>query len=284
MAQGVLQARALAKRFGDVQAVDGVDLTVRAGERVGLLGPNGAGKTTTLLMLLGATLPDRGEITIAGHRLPRHRSKAMEHVGFAAGYLPLPDKQRVREALELFGNLYGIADPGPAITEALERFRIPHLADRMCMDLSSGQRTLVGICKAILHRPELLVLDEPTASLDPDVAMRVRNGLLQLNRDVGTAILVTSHDMVEVERLCERVVFIAGGRVVADGPPEQVASQFGHGSLEGVFLQLAGSVDDGSLDDELAAAVREQLTRTEDEGGLPTEAAAGIAPEHGGLS
>ena len=285
MAEPVLEARGLVKRFRDIQAVDGVDLTVRAGERVGLLGPNGAGKTTILLMLLGATLADRGEITIAGHRLPRQRSRAMEHVGFAAGYLPLPDKQRVHEALELFGNLYGIADPRPAIAEALERFRIAHLADRMCMDLSSGQRTLVGICKAILHRPELLVLDEPTASLDPDVAMRVRNGLLQLNRDVGTAILVTSHDMVEVERLCQRVVFIAGGRVVADGTPETVANQFGHGSLEGVFLQLAGSLNDGSLDDELAAAVREQLTRTEDEGVVPSaEAGAGITPEHGGLS
>jgi ABC-2 type transport system ATP-binding protein len=290
MAPSVLEARGLVKRFGAVHAVDGVDLTVRAGERVGLLGPNGAGKTTTLLMLLGATLPDEGEITIAGHRLPRNRSRAMEHVGFAAGYLPLPDKQRVIEALELFGNLYGIADPRPAIDDALARFRISHLADRMCQELSSGQRTLVGICKAILHHPELLVLDEPTASLDPDVAMRVRNGLLALNREVGTAILVTSHDMVEVERLCERVVFIAGGRVVADGQPEVVAAQFGHGSLEGVFLQLAGSLDDGSLDDELAAAVREQLTRTEDEGGIPpgepgpAEASAGVAPDHGGLA
>jgi ABC-2 type transport system ATP-binding protein len=260
-----LVARGLRKRFGDVQAVDGVDLTVRAGERVGLLGPNGAGKTTTLLMLLGATLPDEGTIEIAGHRLPKYRSQAMEHVGFAAGYLPLPDKQRVREALELFGNLYGIADPRPAVDAALERMRIPHLADRMCMELSSGQRTLVGICKAILHHPDLLVLDEPTASLDPDVASRVRTGLLDLNRDVGTAILVTSHDMLEVERLCERVVFIAGGRIVADGDPSTVAAQFGHGSLEGVFLQLAGSLDDGALDDDLAAAVREQVGRADDE-------------------
>jgi ABC-2 type transport system ATP-binding protein len=264
----VLAARGLVKRFGQVNAVDGVDLTVHAGERVGLLGPNGAGKTTTLLMLLGATLPDEGEITIAGHRLPRRRSEAMEHVGFAAGYLPLPDKQRVSEALGLFANLYGIADPAPHVQIALERFRIPHLADRMCMELSSGQRTLVGICKAILHGPALLVLDEPTASLDPDVALRVRTGLQEMNRETGTALLVTSHNMVEVERLCDRVVFIAGGRVVADGTPDAVAAQFGHGSLEGVFLQLAAAADEGALDADLAEAVREQVARTVDEGGL----------------
>lgn len=240
----VLVARDLEKHFGDVHAVQGIDLHVRAGERVGLLGPNGAGKTTTLLMLLGATLPDRGSVTIAGHRLPRHRSEAMQHVGFAAGYLPLPDRQRVGEALDFFGRLYGLAEPRPAVEEALERFRIPHLVDRMCLELSSGQRTLVGICKAILHDPDLLVLDEPTASLDPDVALRVRHGLQALNRDRGTALLVTSHDMHEVERLCERVVFIGGGRVVADGAPDVIARDFGHGSLEGVFLQLAGSLDD----------------------------------------
>jgi ABC-2 type transport system ATP-binding protein len=119
---------------------------------------------------------------------------------------------------------------------------VAHLAEQMCIELSSGQRTLVGIVKAALHGPRLLVLDEPTASLDPDVAHRVRNGLLDLNANEGTALLVTSHNMVEVQRMCERVVFIAGGRIVADGAPEEVADQFGHGDLEGVFLQLAGTV------------------------------------------
>ena len=114
----------------------------------------------------------------------------------------------------------------------------------MCLELSSGQRTLVGICKAILHRPELLVLDEPTASLDPDVAYRVRTGLAELCTEDGTALLVTSHDMGEVERLCDRVVFLSEGRVVADGPPELIAAEFGHGSLEDVFLELAGTERD----------------------------------------
>jgi ABC-2 type transport system ATP-binding protein len=237
----LLEAAGLVKAFKGVVAVDGIDLSVRDGERVALLGPNGAGKTTTLLMLLGAITPDQGTIHIVGHPLPKKRSKAMEHVGFVAGYLPLPDRLRVSEALDLFGRFYGLTDPTPNVEQALDRFRIGHLADRMCLELSSGQRTLVGICKAILHNPRLLVLDEPTASLDPDVAYRVRTGLAELSRDSGTALLVTSHNMLEVEHLCDRVIFVASGRVVADGSPAQVAGSFGHGSLEDVFLDLAGT-------------------------------------------
>jgi ABC-2 type transport system ATP-binding protein len=240
----VLEARGLAKSFAKVRAVDGVDLTIAAGERVALLGPNGAGKTTTLLMLLGAITPDAGTISLAGHDLPRGRSAAMEEVGFVAGYLPLPERLRVREALSVFAGLYGLRrrEGDAAVDAGLERFGVTHLADRMCMELSSGQRTLVGIVKAVLHQPSLLVLDEPTASLDPDVAQRVRAGLLDIVANDGTALLVTSHNMLEVERLSERVVFLAGGRVVADGSPADVAARFGHGDLEGVFLHLAGTV------------------------------------------
>jgi ABC-2 type transport system ATP-binding protein len=239
----VLRATGLRKRFKRVQAVDGVDLTVAPGERVGLLGPNGAGKTTTLLMLLGAITPDEGTIEIGGHRLPKRRSEAMASVGFAAGYLPMPDHLRVREALSVFAGFYGLdrRAGNEAIDRSLERFRVLSLADRMCTELSSGQRTLIGLVKAVLHRPRLLVLDEPTASLDPDVAYRVRLGLRQVCEDDGTALLVTSHDMVEVQRLCERVVFVSAGRVVANGTPEEVAASFGHDDLEGVFLELAGT-------------------------------------------
>ncbi|HEX2063170.1 MAG TPA: ABC transporter ATP-binding protein, partial [Acidimicrobiales bacterium] len=157
--------------------MSGVDLVGGPGERVALLGPNGAGKTTTLMMLLGVVTPDSGTVELVGHRLPEGRSPAMEQVGFAAGYLPLPDRLRVREALGVFAQLYGVEDPASAVREGLERFRIAHLAEAMGTELSSGQRTLVGIVKAVLHRPRLLVLDEPTASLDPDVAARARAGL-----------------------------------------------------------------------------------------------------------
>jgi ABC-2 type transport system ATP-binding protein len=234
----VVRACGLTKRFGDVTAVDAIDVVVRAGERVGLLGPNGAGKTTTLLMLLGVVAPDDGWIEVAGRRLPKGRSAAMAEVGFAAGYLPLPERLKVDEYLRFYGQLYGLPDPD--IDAALDRFGIGHLAGARGTDLSSGQRTLVGIVKAILHGPRLLVLDEPTASLDPDVAMRVRTGLQDLCRDEGTTLLVTSHNMVEVERMCDRVVFIAAGRVVADGSPADVAASFGGADLESVFLRLAG--------------------------------------------
>jgi len=235
----VLRAVGLEKHFGDVHAVRGIDVVVPAGARVGLLGPNGAGKTTTLLMLLGAVLPDRGTIDIAEHRLPRDRSKAMAHVGFAAGYLPLPDRLKVREALGVFAGWYGVRDHRRAVDDALERFGVAHLADRLCSSLSSGQRTLVGIVKATMHTPQLMVLDEPTASLDPDMALKVRAGLLEFCQRTGAALLVTSHDMREVEYLTERVIFLARGLVVADDTPSNIAATYGYDDLEGVFLELA---------------------------------------------
>ena len=236
---GVLHARGLVKRFRGRVAVDGVDLDVGGGERVALLGPNGAGKTTTLLMLLGVILPDAGTVEILGYHLPQDRSEAMEKVGFAAGYLPLPEKLRVREVLDVFARLGGVRRPGAVVDQTLERFNIGHLANQLASELSSGQRTLVGIAKATLHRPTLLVLDEPTASLDPDVADRVRQAITTINNEDGTALLVTSHNMTDVERVCERVVFVAAGRVVADGPTDQILARFGHESLEDLFLHVA---------------------------------------------
>jgi ABC-2 type transport system ATP-binding protein len=242
----VLRACGLAKRYRQTMAVAGIDLSVHKGERVGLLGPNGAGKTTTLMMLLGVVRPDAGWVEIAGHRLPKARSQAAQEVGFAAGYLPLPERLRVREFLAMFGRLYGLRRPEPLVERGLERFGICHLGNNMGNELSSGQRTLVGIVKATLHRPRLLILDEPTASLDPDVALRVRTGLASLCADEHTALLITSHDMLEVQRLCERVVFVSAGRVVADGSPADVATRFGREDLEGVFLHLAAEEEQRS--------------------------------------
>lgn len=239
----VLRARGLEKQFRGEAAVAGVDIEVHPGQRVALLGPNGAGKTTTLFMLLGLVSPDAGTIELAGYQLPQGRTKALAQVGFAAGYLPLTERLRVREFLRMYGDLYGLADPRSAADEALERFGIGNLSSALGTELSSGQRTLVGIVKATLHRPRLLVLDEPTASLDPEVALRVRQGLLELSAVEGSALLVTSHDMSEVEKLCERVVFLSHGRVIADGSPAQVSASFGRAGLEDVFLHLAGGAD-----------------------------------------
>lgn len=234
-----LEVRGLTKAFRGHVAVDGVEFAVDAGERVALLGANGAGKTTTLLMILGVVSPDAGDVTILGHRLPGGRSEAMRNVGFSAGYLPLPDRLRVREVLGVFADIFGVADPDTAIDRALARFGIAHLSERMANELSSGQRTLVGIVKATLHHPALLVLDEPTASLDPDVAHRARTGLEQVCAEDGSSLLVTSHNMTEVERICSRVVFLSHGKVVADGQPANVAAQFGRQNLEELFLHLA---------------------------------------------
>ena len=242
----VLEARGLVKDYRRTRAVDGIDVVVGVGERVALLGPNGAGQTTTLLMILGVVAPDAGTIVICGVDLARHRSRAAEHVGFAAGYLPLTERMRVREYLRMYGQLYGIAEPGPRIDEGMERFRIAHLADAMGTELSSGQRTLIGIVRSTLHRPRLLVLDEPTASLDPDVALRVRQGLIEIAATDGTALLMTSHDMTDVEQVSERVLFLSNGRIVADGTPDAIAAQYGRGNLEGVFLQLAGDRESAS--------------------------------------
>jgi len=239
--QPILEARGLVKDYRRSRAVDGVDLVVTPGQRVALLGPNGAGKTTTLLMLLGVVTPDSGSVWIGGQELKRNRSRAAEDVGFAAGYLPLTERLRVHEYLRLYGQLYGMRNPRPEIEAGLAHFGIPHLIDAFGTELSSGQRTLVGIVRATLHRPKLLVLDEPTASLDPDVALRVRTGLQGIAEEQGAALLVTSHNMAEVERLCERVVFLSHGRIVADGSPAAVSAEHGHDDLEGVFLQLAAT-------------------------------------------
>jgi ABC-2 type transport system ATP-binding protein len=197
-------------------------------------------------MCLGTITPDEGTVEIFGHRLPKARSRAMERVGFAAGYLPLPDRLRVREVLGIFADLCGADGTATAVEAALARFGVAHLADQMCVELSSGQRTIVGIAKAVLHRPSLLVLDEPTASLDPDVALRVRTALGRLNAEDGTTLLVTSHDMTEVERLCERIVFLQHGRVVADGTAAEITEAHGHASLEDVFLHLAAGQGEAS--------------------------------------
>ncbi|MBW3595100.1 MAG: ABC transporter ATP-binding protein [Actinobacteria bacterium] len=237
----IIDACGLEKTYKRTTAVDGIDLRVRAGERVALLGPNGAGKTTTLFMLLGVLAPDAGTIEIVGQRLPAGRSRAMRQVGFSAGYMPLAERLRVREFLHLYGQLYGVDDPRPRIEAGLERFGITHLAPAMGDQLSSGQRTLVGLVKASLNRPRLLILDEPTASLDPDIALRVRTGLQDLCSEEGMALLITSHNMLEIERLCDRVVFLSRGKVIADDTPAAVADQFGRGNLEDVFLDLAGA-------------------------------------------
>jgi ABC-2 type transport system ATP-binding protein len=235
----ILAAHGLVKRFGPVTAVDGVDLEVADGEVVGLLGPNGAGKTTTLHMLLGLVTPDAGQVRLFGRDLAAHRTEALARVNFAASYAHLPGRLQVRETLAVFAWMYGLRDPGRRVAEVLGLLELAPLARRRVQQLSSGQQTRVQLAKALLNDPRLLVLDEPTANLDPDAGDRVRGLLLELARASGRAMLVTSHNMREVERLCDRILFLAAGRTVAAGSAAELASRFGVGDLEAVFLRVA---------------------------------------------
>ncbi len=239
--QPVLTVRGLRKSYKGRIALDRVDLSIAQGERVALVGPNGAGKTTTLMSCLGMIEPDAGTVELLGAATSRARRTRLARVGFAAGYLPLPPHIRVVEYLILFGRLYGSADPGGQALAGLRRFGIEHLARRIGAELSSGQRTLVGIVKATMHAPALLILDEPTSSLDPEIAQRARRGLLEQCERDSAALLITSHNMTEVEQLAQRAVFLLGGRVVLDGAIGEIAAQFGHRNLEDTYLQLSDS-------------------------------------------
>jgi ABC-2 type transport system ATP-binding protein len=232
-----IEAIGLTKSFKGVTAVDGVDLFVDEGDIVALLGPNGAGKTTTLMMLLGITEPDAGTVRLLGYELPAGRTAALEQTNFTASYIALPEEMRVRHFLRVFAEIYGVSKA--RLDEVVDLLEIGGLMGRLTNQVSSGQRTLIGLAKALLNRPRLLILDEPTASLDPEVASRIRRLLLSLHERDRFTILITSHNMAEIERLCRRVVFIARGRVVADGPPEAIAARYGHEDLESTFLSIA---------------------------------------------
>ncbi|GAA4436530.1 ABC transporter ATP-binding protein [Phytohabitans houttuyneae] len=235
----VLEAVSLTKRFGPVTAVDGVSFGVGEGEIVGLLGPNGAGKTTTLHMVLGLTTPDTGTIRMFGRDLARHRAWALARVNFAASYVSLPWVLRVDELLDVFAHMYGLRHPARQVAQMMELLELGELRDRRYGQLSSGQQTRVQLAKALLNEPGLLVLDEPTANLDPDVGDRIRELLLREAHRTGRAMLITSHNMPEVERMCSRIHFVSGGRIVATGSAVELAGEYGVDDLEAVFLRVA---------------------------------------------
>ncbi|MGH9367286.1 MAG: ABC transporter ATP-binding protein [Thermoanaerobaculia bacterium] len=229
----------LTKRFGDLDAVDGVSFRVRRGEIFGLLGPNGAGKTTTIQLLLGLTTPTAGRIRILGLELPRHRRAILQRVNFSSTYVSLPGNLTVWENLNVFARLYGVRRPAARIARLLELFEVPALRGKVTGSLSSGQLTRLNLCKAFINDPEVLFLDEPTASLDPDIADKVRATLRQIQRERGVTMVYTSHNMQEVERMCDRIAFLSRGRLVAEGTPRQLLESAGRGSLEELFIAIA---------------------------------------------
>lgn len=235
----ILSISNLRKVYGDKTAVEGVSFAVRKNEIVGLLGPNGAGKTTTINMILGVLGPTEGTIHINGIDLATDRSKAIGITNFAAVYAPLPGNLKVIENLRVFGLMYNVPHLNERIESLLARFDLQALRDKKCGLLSSGEQTRACLAKAMLNKPRLLLLDEPTASLDPATARDIRTHIRDFASNGDSAVLWTSHNMHEVEDVCDRVLFMSQGKILLEGDPKTLAGEYGQANLEDLFVTMA---------------------------------------------
>mgnify|MGYP000560228094 CR=1 FL=1 len=231
----------IVKRFGSFTAVDGVSLEVRGGETVGLLGVNGAGKTTLMNMILGLITPSEGSIRSFGLELERHRLEILARTNFCTTYATLPGNLKVHHNLEIFARLYGVKHAREKVAELLELLEITRLADKITGQLSAGESTRVNLAKALLNDPDLLLLDEPTASLDPDIADKVRKLVRHVQRSRHPAILYTSHNMRDIEEVCDRILFLHQGRILAEGTADEITRRFEGRNLDEVFIKIARS-------------------------------------------
>jgi len=229
----------LTKRYRDTLAVDDISFTVQRGETVGLLGGNGAGKTTTIAMLLALLVPTGGQISVLGHDMARDRFRALARMNFSSPYVALPQKISVRENLRVYCYLYNVRNVDRRIAELAEELDLNGLLDRPAGKLSAGQKTRVALAKSLINRPEVLLLDEPTASLDPDIGDMVRTWLEQYRAESGCTVLLASHNMAEVERLCHHVLMMKQGKIVDRGTPAELLTRYNRDDLEAVFLDIA---------------------------------------------
>jgi ABC-2 type transport system ATP-binding protein len=234
-----IEVRDLVKRFDTVEAVRGITFAVARGSTCALLGGNGAGKTTTLSMLLGVLLPSSGTIAVLGEDIARHRYRVLGRMNFTSPYVDLPKKLTVAENLRMFARLYGVPDMKRRIRTLAAELDLAELLERDYGALSAGMRTRVSVAKALLNSPELLLLDEPTASLDPDVGDRVRTQLMDYQMRTGATLLIASHNMPEVERMCDTVLMMRAGRIVDTGSPAALIARYGRSTMEEVFLDVA---------------------------------------------
>ncbi len=239
MPHNVLSVIDLGKNYGDTAAVQNISFTVARNEIVGLLGPNGAGKTTTINMLLGILQPTSGSISIEGIDLARRRSQALERTNFAAVYAPLPGNLTVYQNLRIFGMIYGVKKLSERIEVLITEFDLQKFRNVKCGVLSSGEQTRVCLAKAMLNRPQLLLLDEPTASLDPATARDIRAKIRSLATNGTGGVLWTSHNMYEVEEVCDRVLFLSRGKVLLEGDPKTLPGEHGRETLEDLFITVA---------------------------------------------
>jgi ABC-2 type transport system ATP-binding protein len=239
MSDNAIEVRNLRKVFGEVVAVDDLTFDVPKGQVVGLLGGNGAGKTTTLSMLLSLLIPTAGRITVLGQDIARHRYRVLGRMNFSSPYVDLPHRLSVRQNLEVYARLYGVRDVKGRVAALAQRMDFAPLMKRPVGQLSAGQKTRVALAKALVNEPEVLLLDEPTASLDPDSADWMRGLLRDYQKETGASILLASHNMVEVERLCSQVLLMQTGRIVERGSPQELIGRYGRETMEEVFLDIA---------------------------------------------
>ena len=228
----------LVKRYKGATAVDGISFSLPAGSITGLLGGNGAGKTTTIAMLMGLLTPTAGTVAVLGAEMPRERYRVLHRMNFESPYVDMPMRLTVRQNLSVFAQLYAVADIGARIDSLAGALELTEFLDRPTGKLSAEQKTRVSLAKALLNNPEVLLLDEPTASLDPDTADWVRGRLERYRIEHGATILLASHNMTEVERLCERVIIMKKGRIEDDDTPEHLLARYGRQTLEDVFLDV----------------------------------------------
>ena len=238
-ASPVLAVSGVYKQYGETVAVDDISFSVARNEIVGLLGPNGAGKTTTINMILGVLEASSGSIRIEGIDIRTHRTQALERTNFAAVYAPLPGNLTVWQNLRVFGLLYGVKQLAQEIERLLRQFDLERFRDTKCGVLSSGEQTRVSLAKAMLNRPKLLLLDEPTASLDPATAREIRSKIREFALEGSGGVLWTSHNMYEVEEVCDRVLFLSRGKILLEGDPRVLPREHGKRTLEELFITVA---------------------------------------------
>ncbi len=239
MESPVLEVTDLVKEFGAVRPVNGVSFSMKRGEILGLLGANGAGKTTMINMILGIVTPTAGSIRVFDRDLTRDRIAILRRMNFCSTYTQLPGNLRVWQNLTVFGKIYRVPNLKKRIDEVLELLEIAHLKDRVSGNLSAGESTRLNLCKALLNKPELLLLDEPTASLDPDIADKVRKVTKRIREEDGTSILYTSHNMRDVEEVCDRIIFMHQGKILFTGTSAETLEHFQEESLESLFIRVA---------------------------------------------
>lgn len=239
----ILEASEMTRVFGENTVLDRFSFQLRRGEVLGLLGANGAGKTTAMNMLLGLTTPTSGTIRAFGLDMFKHRVEVLKRTNFSSAYTNLPSNLKVWQNLKVFSMIYGVKNASKKIDDLLELFEITELKSHVTGHLSAGESTRVNLCKALLNDPELLLLDEPTASLDPDIADKVRKTLRKVQSERKISILYTSHNMRDIEEVCDRVIFLHRGKVVAEGTPQDIVDRSQQRSLEDVFIKIARSGD-----------------------------------------